>query len=289
MPRQLTILFIALMLAVPLIGVSFVQTQTAPLERDAYEDLTSIADLKAEQIENWLREREGDCYVLMGSENLILRLAHFLANPKDETDLRIMRSRLEGLRHSYSYDSVLLVDPGKKLLLGSGRHTTVTPQAEELLDRALAERRAVRGELYRDANGHIQMDWVAPMMLPAAQSGQVIAAIVLRSNPEDFLYPMIESWPVSSVSGESLLARRDGDHSVALNNLRGQPDTALKFRMPLSQPNLPVTVAILAAGPRTMKGESYRDMPVLAAFRPVAGTDWSLVARINRDEVLAPM
>ncbi|MCZ7653790.1 MAG: hypothetical protein M5R42_05160 [Rhodocyclaceae bacterium] len=38
-----------------------------------------------------------------------------------------------------------------------------------------------------------------------------------------------------------------------------------------------------------MSGVDYRGVPVLAAYRPVAGTDWFLIAKIDRDEALAPV
>jgi PAS domain S-box-containing protein len=38
-----------------------------------------------------------------------------------------------------------------------------------------------------------------------------------------------------------------------------------------------------------MEGKDYRGVSVLAATRPVIGTPWHLVAKIDRDEVLAPL
>jgi diguanylate cyclase (GGDEF)-like protein/PAS domain S-box-containing protein len=57
----------------------------------------------------------------------------------------------------------------------------------------------------------------------------------------------------------------------------------------LNDPELPVAAAIHEAKPGTMKGRDYRGVSVLAAYQPVAGTDWCVVAKIERDNVLAPL
>jgi hypothetical protein len=48
-------------------------------------------------------------------------------------------------------------------------------------------------------------------------------------------------------------------------------------------------VAILSATPGTVQGKDYRGVKVLAAYRPVAGTNWHIVVKIVRAEVLAPL
>ena len=68
---KLTLIFIALALIVPLIGVAFVKIQTPQIEHDAYNDLQTISRLKAEQIENWLIERHGDAEELKASASYI--------------------------------------------------------------------------------------------------------------------------------------------------------------------------------------------------------------------------
>ena len=37
------------------------------------------------------------------------------------------------------------------------------------------------------------------------------------------------------------------------------------------------------------QGKDYRGVPLFTAYRPVSGTDWIVVAKLDRDEVLAPL
>ena len=83
-----------------------------------------------------------------------------------------------------------------------------------------------------------------------------------------------------------MLARRDGDHVLFLNELRHRKGTALSLRLPLDD-TLPAAISIHHNEPRTMESADYRGVRVLAATRPIRGTDWHLVAKIDRDEVMA--
>jgi hypothetical protein len=44
--------------------------------------------------------------------------------------------------------------------------------------------------------------------------------------------PWIQSWPIPSASGESLLVRRDGDTVLFLNDLRHRENVAMNLRIP---------------------------------------------------------
>jgi PAS domain S-box-containing protein len=74
-----------------------------------------------------------------------------------------------------------------------------------------------------------------------------------------------------------------------LNELRHRKATALVFSQALDDPELPAARAVLAGTAQVMEGKDYRGVSVLAATRPVVGTPWHLVAKIDRDEVLSPL
>jgi len=83
--------------------------------------------------------------------------------------------------------------------------------------------------------------------------------------------------------------RREGESILFLNDLRHRKDASLTLKLPLSLPELPATVALKHTEPGTVQGLDYRGEEVLAAYRPVGGTNWRIVAKIDRGEVLAPL
>ena len=56
--------------------------------------------------------------------------------------------------------------------------------------------------------------------------------------------------------------------------------------MPLSRTDSPAVQAVLGRQGR-FEGLDYRGVPVLADVRPLPGTPWFMVAKINSDEVMA--
>jgi two-component system sensor histidine kinase/response regulator len=273
----------------PLIGAFYIAAQIPVVERQEYHNLDSIVRLKTEQIENWLDERRRDSEVLKGSVHLAQAIERFIGQPDDPV-LKINLSNLLRLvRSSHGYESVLLVSAEGNRLYCVGKSLDLPPIAQELLSRSLASRQILQSDLYRDASGHIHMDWVVPILAQKGPEEHVIAAIVLRIDPEIFFYPMIQSWPIVSDSAEFLLVRQEDDAIVYLNELRQLKKAAFNIKKPLHAPVLPGAVAVRTEQPGTIRGLDYRGIEVLAAYRPIAGTSWRLVGKIDRAETLAPM
>jgi hypothetical protein len=144
-------------------------------------------------------------------------------------------------------------------------------------------------DLYRSQSGRAHLDWVAPLTKEIDGRQQVVGAVILDTPVERVVFPLIQSWPTPSPSAETLLVRQEGDAVLYLNELRHRKATALLFSQALTDPELPAARAVLAGTALVMTGKDYRGVSVLAATRPVTGTPWHLVAKVDRDEVLSPL
>jgi signal transduction histidine kinase len=286
---RLVLIFVALALVVPLIGFAITRLHGPQIEREAYADLKAIAQLKADQIENWMAERQGDAEVLAGDEKLAELAARFARQKQDEKLAGLIRNRFDQLRSSYHYDRILLLDTRGRLLLTSGTEAGIAPVLPELLQQAMASQQVQRRDIYRDKEGHIHLEWVVPVVLPDARGRRAVAVVVLRVTAQQFIFPLIQNWPTASASGETLLVRHEGESIVYLNELRHRRGTALTLKMPATALEQAAALAISSGEPGPMQDLDYRDVPVLAAHLPVAGTDWHIVAKIDRDEVMAPL
>ena len=94
--------------------------------------------------------------------------------------------------------------------------------------------------------------------------------------------------PSLGETGEFTVARRDGNDIIFLEPLRHSApgeDSSRVSSVDLAQP----MVRALAGEHGTMIGRDYRGETVLAAFSPVDGPDWGLVAKIDLAEVWAPI
>jgi len=158
-----------------------------------------------------------------------------------------------------------------------------------LYDDALKTGNTEFGDFYRCRiceKMHINM--AAPLYSGRkGREGSVFGVAVFKIDPEDFLYPLIQSWPVPSRTAETLLVTRGGDDVIYLNELRHAKFPALSLRLPITMRELPAVKAVL--GQQGMvEGIDYRGMKVIAALKKIPGCPWWLIAKIDYDEALAP-
>lgn len=251
--------------------------------------LSSVADLKVAELERYRWERLGDADLVAGNAAFASLTERVVTQPADGAAAAALRAWLDRLRTVFEYERASLVDPvGRVLVSVPAGEEPLAAEVHEQLPAALRSSKAVFIDFYRgDADGRVHLEVLAPVRSPDG-SGGALAVVALQIDPESYLFPLLERWPTSSRSAETLLVRREGEEVVFLNELRFQKGTALALRRSVAAPDLP---AARAARGETgiVDGIDYRGVPVIAALRQVAGTPWALVARIDRSEALAPV
>ncbi|MGZ8217274.1 response regulator [Methylomagnum sp.] len=249
--------------------------------------LEAIADMKAKQVEDWLGERDGDARFAQTSRFFAETYWHW----RDTGDLAsrdLLRLRLNQFRAANHFQAVLLLDETGQSLLWDSDATlpTLEPALAAMARRAVAERQSRRLGIHRDGAGRGWLDFIAPVMGTENRPGPVI---VLRIDPARHLFPLLNAWPTPSASGETVLFRRDGDDALFISELRHQPDSAGRFRVPLTNGSL-LAGRILrgeSAPGSLMEGADYRGVPVIGIARAIPGTDWYLGTKIDRAELYA--
>jgi PAS domain S-box-containing protein len=138
-------------------------------------------------------------------------------------------------------------------------------------------------------NEHNQRIYL-PIVVPIFDEvdGRPLGTVILRIDPETYLYPFINRWPTPSETAETLLVRRDGSNVLFLNELRFEKNTALNMQISLDKTDTPAVAAVLGRE-GVMNGIDYRGMPVVAATQSIPDSPWFLVARIDTAEIYAPL
>ncbi|MBK9615559.1 MAG: PAS domain S-box protein [Uliginosibacterium sp.] len=281
------LLFAGMFLFVPLFGWLVTEIQRPQIEHAAYANLEAIAELKAGQIEKWLSERFGDCKTLMTNEGFSARIAE--ARAGNARARQFVNSRLQSMQAAYGYEAIALFDPDGREIFPLTDGATPMQPSPALLRRALEQRAPAFNGGARDNAGPLQLDFAValPATNPETAAPDVIA--VLRMSPESFLYPYIQRWPGISASGEALLVQAAHDKIVTLNPLRFPSAALANQPQSLLDAQLPGAIAIQRNAPGTFSARDYRGIAVLAAHRPISGTDWQLVVKQDRAEVFAPL
>ena len=287
--NRLMLAFFSLAMVAPITSIVIVKMYGPQIERGAYADLQTIVDLKAEQIELWLAERHNDAQALMASQALIERVVN-LQRRIDGHGMELIRNRLEAVRQAYSYESVILLDVESRPLLVLGEKRELPSVTRELLSTTLRTHQIESTDFFLDENGKALLDIAVPLVAETANK-EPVAVVLLRADLEQFLLPLVEKWPGISASGEILLAVQKNEIVTYLNKLRPsqQTHTVDGYRALVASDKLASTIATRDEKQGTVHGIDYRGEQVLAAYRPLTGSDWRLLAKIDQNEVLAQL
>ena len=285
--RYLLLSFAALALCVPLLSALYVGLHIPQIEREAFANLSAIARLQAEQVEYWLQKRAADLEVTMSRKYFIGRVTR-LQHDNNPTLRAVVAKNLTAMRVAYNYKSVTLLDARGAIVVNEGDLPAITDEARRLLDQAVAVGGVAHSQASLASDGTQVMYFAAPLLESGASAKNKPSGFIMTS--VDFkqrFFPYLEQWPTPSPSGETLLVQRDGNEAVYLVAPR-QPALSGQ-RIALDRSEAPVTHAVLADQPGVATGIDYRGEAVFAAYRKIAGSSWSLMTKIDRAELLAPM
>jgi PAS domain S-box-containing protein len=280
-PRQLALTFGLAIAAVLGGGFWYYHVQGQGLQHRVETELQGVAQLKVNQITAWRAERLRDANILMDSSLLIDTIARWLVAPKAE-DAELILLRFRSMQEHMHYADVELVNTNGQIRLSlSGESGPVHAEVAPTLAQVFRDRQPALTDLHFspvDQSPHL--DIVVPLFAQNGKATEPISAILLVVDADQYLYPLIESWPTPSTSAETLLIRRDGNDALFLNDLRYKKGAALKLRFPLSKVEVPAVQAVLG---RTgvFLGKDYRGVPVLSVVSAVPDSPWFMVSKMD--------
>jgi PAS domain S-box-containing protein len=271
-------------------GFVYVRHQQRTLRAAIGTELETIADLKATQIAGWRDERVDDARFLMRAPAVARDVADFLAHPEAAQPRNAALSWLDLMTAGQRYEALVIFDPALRPRLAAGSAAVaVGPRLRRLLEQSWRTRDVEVGEIHRTVDGNVRLDVVAPVLGgPAAARTDPVGLILLRLDPQRFLFPLLAAWPFPSTTAETLLVRPEGGEVVYLSELRHDPDATGTLRRPLQLETLLAAQARRRA-PGSAEGLDYRGVPVLAAQRAIAGTPWLMIAKVDQAEIYAPL
>lgn len=278
---------IILSVLVSLAGYSLVQQQKRFLLDEKQKEIATIADLKTSQLVQWRKERIAEGASIRANVMIAHRTLDFYAN-RDKTRIRQeFRIWMDSLIDLGEYNRGVIFSPdGEIIVTSSNFGATPSQHYFELATEATREHELVFSDFHSDGDRDpYDLNMAVPIMDVNGTTSNCIAILVLDIDPGKRLYPLIQSWPTTSATAETLLVKREANSVLYLNNLRNRPKSAQPFLLPISQPGLPSARAVLGQE-GSFAGVDYRNIEVISATRIVPGTQWGLVTKVDLSEVM---
>jgi len=252
----IAVVFVGLLIG----GAFFYQAEATSARRKVHDRLDIVSALKVEQIVQWRRELLGNAEDLASQPHLVAAVDRWLRQPATP-DLATITTSLSILKGRADLNDAMIVDATGTLRLNLIGHSNILDGDDhDALITVMRERRpALTGLHPHIENALPHVDVIAPLI---SVRGDVIGAVILESEADTQLYPMLASWPTAAKTAETLLVRREGNRAEILNPPRHQPRSDDAFMIPLDRTDMPAVQAVLGRE-GIVEGIDYRGEPVV--------------------------
>lgn len=282
-------------------GAAAYLSERAALETQLYAQLTAVADLKQKQLTAWLNERRADARLLavnrLNQEHFTELLTPEIPAARKTEFAAFLADNLVGLQQSrIGYSNIAMADSQGRVLVATDPTLVGQSVAQEPAFRQTLA--APQGEFIQDIHrnphsGLIEMNFGHALhaidLRTHQELDEVIGVVLVSVEMDKTVFALLQDWTGLGQTGEILLVRAEGDQTLFLNSLRFNSSPPLQLRLPATAPQArPAHLAARNARGITQAAD-YRDMPVLAAFRPIPEPGWGFVVKQDLDEALAPV
>lgn len=267
-----------------ILGYWFLRNEFNELKKENYNQLHIISSMNVSQISNWRKERLADVLLQSRQPYFNHAIRNWMADRDEHAHLDAIELRLNLVVDALDYDRALLATTDGNVLVSTGAQLTeLTNTSRDLIKKVAASNEAEVGSFYRvNQNETVYIDMAAPII---DNDGEMLAVLLLSTNPENNLYPIIQLWAVISRTAESVLIGRDNDEIVFLNRLRHIAAPPLTMKMPVTERENPSVRAVLGDEGR-FEGMDYRGEEVLAVLASIPDSPWYLIAKVDEAEIL---
>lgn len=248
------------------------------------DEVASLVRYKCTLISLWLDERRANARSASSVPAVAKDFA--LWQGKDDLDAK---KRIEGFLDNlllfYGFTSVKLFAADGRLLsfFGEERLHLDSPELSDAIKGMHRNQDTQLVDLHRHEDGAIRFGFLAPIY----DDANFMGSLFFGMDPKNQLYPLLKDWPKKDSSIEIDLMRPEADEIRYLSPMKHQPELLFAKRSVSQAPRILANLR-LAPDIEPYQGQSldYRGKRVLVAGKPVPGTNWQLLAKMDEDEAL---
>jgi len=284
-PKLHISIFALVIIIVTILGAYFYDSVQQSKKREAYSNLSTLANLKSNEIVKWVDAKTSDADYLYSNKNLQRLFRNYLIGPNVYTRNEIKEIITAFIAKSDYTDVILVTNSGKPISFFN-KSVRLSSTEENDIHTCRKTKLPLLSSLYSDSLGNIIMNSCIPLVDKWTRYS--FGVLLLRINPAQELFPLISTSPEGTSTAESFLVRRDGDSVLFLNTLKYRKNSALKFKLPISLNDLPAAKAVKGYK-GIFEGIDYRGTRVLADLDQIPGTKWFIISKIDLNEVYSPI
>ncbi|MCX6154042.1 MAG: PAS domain S-box protein [Candidatus Kapabacteria bacterium] len=263
-------------------SANFIYYEKNRLEDEKYSELKVVSELKINQISRWKKERYADIDVLTNLPFIKKSVKQLMDKTINDENTNELSSLMKTACETSNYENIIILSPDLKKVL-SVQPTDISFDSTSILTlkKSISQGQKCLSDFFIcQTHGRYELDLISPI----ESSGQLIALLIMRINPKDYLFQMLQSWPTLSKSSETLIVRRDADSVTFLFSPSKSNDSIKIQRLPLSMIDLPAAQVVMGKRGKFI-GIDYQDEKVLSDLNQIPDTNWFLITKIDSREI----
>jgi PAS domain S-box-containing protein len=288
-PFNLVIIFLILSIGVILFGYYYYISLRDSYFSQEESDIRFQSDLKSKLIETWLDERIKHANSIPKNKLRVSEINSFLNNPESQSQKDDLSEWMELLLEQYGYKHAVLYDKNLKPLISVPMNTNIDADSETERIRHFTpfSGAGFSGLYLNNSDSTIHMN-IFVNIQSAENKEKPGAVLIFDIDLQTYLLPTLLQIPSEHQTMESLVAQKEGDHILFLNELKFKQQTALKFKIPLTDTSIIAVKAALGKEGITY-GKDYMDKDVIACINKIRGTPWFIITKVDMHEINGPI
>jgi len=260
------------------------------VKTEVEQDLLAVAELKNQQITDYLNERINDAEVTAqrhGIWTLVDEASK--SNFKGLNTAAPISEITRQIRSAYGYSDIAVFDANLKPVYPRDADHSYSEEVLDALKKSKQTGSPQIADLHLHEDAAAYFGVIHPIRASGKTEGPIIGLVLIEMSAHPNLNRLASSWPtIPSKTGESFLARHDKDRITYLSPLRHQREMRpLLTHRSLEEKNLFSAKAIREEFGIIQNGVDYRGVGVLGAALPITGTPWIVLVKMDRDEAYA--
>lgn len=288
--KYLFIIFLAFTVGIIIIGYSIYISYYFEFKKKAEDELISVTKLKIEEINHWRKERIKNLAIYQKNESFSERVKKTLANLDDAKIQKTMQDWMTLFKTNYNYHRVCLHDRnGTEVLSTNNDDASLPHNLKSYFDRIFANKEVVFEDFYIEkSDGRIYLSLIVGIF-EVDNDNSPLGVLIARADPEEYLYPLLNSWPIARPSAETYLVHKSDDDVVFLNNLKHQKNTALNLKFSIKD-NKDIPAARAVTGSEGIYSAiDIENEEVISYLCKIENSPWYLVSKIDKKEAMSPV
>ena len=203
------------------------------------EYLHTLTKIKSSEIQQWYGERFSDALLLYSNNVLKEELSKYSGSHLTADSVKII-NLIEQVYKNHDYKNILIIDLNFQSLINLNPETERDFKRDSI-NSAVYKNKIVFSNFYKNSfNSKIDLDIYIPL-LKGKKSGFIV---ILKIDPYELIFPLIQNWYVEESSAESFIVYSDGDSVVFINRLKFNSAPPLSLKLPVSSKDLPAAMAV---------------------------------------------